>query len=152
MSSSTVVRSIVGSLNNGQFQELSGLFCDATKPLYFHMSVDQAVEHREAVLREHTGLLMHLFLATLEKEFDLGRQETQPQTQEQRAPQQVSQLEFGAVTATRIKHYGLRQPSKGLSRQLLRYVDHMVRPINLERAGAKVTQKTAEEHKETFLR
>jgi hypothetical protein len=63
-----LVRDVLGTLNGGQFRELSVLFSDAAKPLYFHMTVQQAVEYEDAVLQEHAGLLMRMFLAELKAE------------------------------------------------------------------------------------
>ncbi len=60
-----LVRDIVSTVNKGQFAELAGLFSDRTKPLYFRMTVPQLLEHHEAVLQEHPGLLMRLFLSQL---------------------------------------------------------------------------------------
>jgi transposase-like protein len=43
-------------------------------------------------------------------------------------------------------------PNQAHAKQLLRFVDHMTRPINLERGGPKVSVSTAQEHNATMLR
>ncbi len=63
-----LVRDIISTLNGGQFRELSDLFSVEAKPLYFHMTVEQVVDNEDAILHEHTGLLMRVFLSALKVE------------------------------------------------------------------------------------
>ncbi len=152
MASKVLVRDVLGTLNGGQFRELAVMFADEAKPLYFHMTVQQAVEYEDAILREHTGLLMQMFLSELKP--DAVRSDKRQKREENVGIQQVTRLTLGSVAPSTLKQYGMRHDkiSKPFAKQFLRYVEHMTRPINLDRAGPKVSIKTAEEHKATVLR
>ena len=67
----------------------------------------------------------------------------------------ITPLVFGEVPPpTNSKHYGLKPDDigKGLAKQLLRFMDHTTRPINLERQGPKMSTATAADQKGSFLR
>ncbi len=149
MASSVLVRDIVDSVSGGQFQQLSGLFADDKNPLYFCMTLQQLLVHKDDVLHEHPGLLMRMFLSTVA--------ECETQTAAEKcniSKQKITQLTFSAVAPLMLKQYGLRleDTSKVFAKQLARYLDHMSHPINLDRAGPRITDKTANEHVSSMLR
>ncbi len=103
------------------------------------MMVPQLLEHWEAVLQKHPGLLMRLFASQLSSG---SEGEANNKTK-------VPRLTFDGAARSMAAQYGLKpdEISKALAKQLARYVDYATRPINFERSGAKVMQKMAEEHR-----
>ena len=60
-----LVRHILPTVNNGQFGELLPLFTDEARPLFYHMTVEQAVTYRTDILEADSSLLMRIFLGEL---------------------------------------------------------------------------------------
>jgi hypothetical protein len=123
--------------------------CRWKNPLYFCMTLQQLLIHRDSVLHEHPCLLMRVFLSTVA--------ECESQTVAEKlnlCKQKTTLLTFGAIAPLVLKQYGLRleDTSKAFAKQLAHYLDHMSRPINLDRAGPRITDKTANEHVSSVLR
>jgi hypothetical protein len=99
MGSPLLVCDIVPTANGGQFLGLVALFSDVTNPLYYKMTIAQAVEHHDAITAEHPGLLMELFLSHLLSISPgcIGVHQTR-----------VSALTFGVVVHIAPAQYGLK--------------------------------------------
>ncbi len=174
----SLIRDLLPTLNNGQFLELLPLFSDERKRLFFHMTTEQAVSYREAILDENGSLLMRIFLgelaATQNGEPSLKHRKTgdasesglrrhmewenederEDLTASPSSNQLVPALVFHPVSCVPSKQYGLStmELTKALKNQLQRFSDHVTKPINLERAGSKISVGTADEQKASFLR
>jgi hypothetical protein len=130
------------------------------------MRVDQLLEVQEVILDHHPSIAMNLFVKEMSKvekknvsieveSSPLKRLKVEPvDAHEDRAiGQRLPTLVFGLVGEKRLKQYGLRgeQLSKVLVKQIEAYVDHMIRPINMDRQGAKIKLQSAMEHRGTFF-
>lgn len=81
---------------------------------------------------------------------DEGEDRTASPTRNQLIPE----LFFHPESRLPSKQYGLstNDLTKALKNQLLRFVEHVTKAINLNRSGSKISLETAEEQKATFLR
>lgn len=164
-----LVRDVLPTLNNGQFIQLLPLFSDETNRLFYYMTIEQAVNYHDAILEEDRSLLMRVFLGELAaihrrnegherplKHAKMGEEEDLTLSPAPVAPKAVliPNLVFEPVSQIPPKQYGLSSQdlTRALTKQLNRFMDHVTKPINLERNGPKITQETAEEQRSTFLR
>jgi len=173
-----LVRDVLPKINGGQFGELLPRFTSEERPLYYHMTISQALRYRLDILEEDSSLLMRIFLGEVANTFcaerptkrlklceddDVVHSSDGGSDQDATAgspmkvvpgKQQIPALVFGEPPALTSKQYGVRpeQVGKGLKNQFLKFFDHVTRPINLERDGPKMSPSTANDQKGSFFR